>query len=73
MTTPLFRAALLDVWMLLTGVGMWVIARQRGVDWAGYAILAAFLFIAVGAIFLELSLVTLRYIRRMRPTKDPSI
>jgi hypothetical protein len=56
-----------DVWMLLTGVGMWVIARQRGGDWVGLGILGALLFIAVGTPLLLLSLFTLRYIRRMRP------
>lgn len=60
-------AVFADVWMLLTAVGMWVIARQRGGDWAGLAVLDALLFIVIGTLLLVLSLITLRYTRRMGP------
>ena len=59
-----------DVWILLTGAGMWVIARQRGGDWAGLGVLEAFLVIAIGTLLLVLSLITLRYIRRMAPRSN---
>ena len=58
-------AAVADVWMLLTGVSMWVISRQRGGDWAGLGVLDALLFFVVGTPLLVLSLIALRYIRRM--------
>lgn len=63
-------AALSDVWMLLTGVAIWVIARQRGGDWAGLGILGALLLIAIGTPLLSLSLFMLRYMRRMRPANN---
>ena len=63
--TARIGAAVSDVWMLLTGVSMWVISRQRGGDWAGLGVLGALLFLAVGTPLLALSLITLRYIRRM--------
>ena len=65
-------AALSDVWMLMSGVGMWVIARQRGGDWAGLGLLGALLFIAVGTPLLLLSVFMLCYMRRMRPECNSS-
>jgi len=38
-----------DVWMLLTGVGMSVIARRRGGDWAGFS--PAFSLLPLGQSF----------------------
>jgi hypothetical protein len=67
--TARIGAAVSDVWMLLTGVGMWVISRRRGGDWAGLGVLGALLFFAVGTPLLVLSLITLRYIRRMHASR----
>jgi hypothetical protein len=66
-------AAASDVWMLSTGVAMWVIARHRGGDWAGLGILGAWLVIAVGTLLLVLSLIALRYMRRMRPGNNSTV
>lgn len=58
-------AALSDVWMLLIGVGMWVIASRQGGDWAALGVVGALLFTAVGTTLL--SVFALWYGRRMRP------
>jgi hypothetical protein len=65
-------AVFADIWMLLSGVGMWVIVRQRGGDWAGLGVLGALLFLAVGTTLLVCSIITLLYIRRMGPGKNAS-
>lgn len=63
-------AALSDVWMLMSGVGIWIIASHRGGDWKGLGLLGALVIIAVGTPLLLLSLFMLRYMRRMRPAND---
>ncbi|HLY60422.1 MAG TPA: hypothetical protein VKV95_06610 [Terriglobia bacterium] len=66
-------AVVSDLYMLVTGVAMWIIARQRGGDWAGLGLLGALLFIAVGTSLLLLSLLMLRYMRRMRPVSTATL
>ena len=65
-------AALSDVWMPVSGVGIWIIASRRGGDWPGLGVLGALLFLAIGTPLLLLSIFMLRYIRRMRPGNKSS-
>jgi hypothetical protein len=69
--TARIAVAVSDICMILTGVSMWLISRQRGGDWAGLGVLGALLFIAVGTLLLALSLISLRYIPRMQLRNDP--
>jgi hypothetical protein len=59
-------AAIAEVWMILAGVGIILVGRARGGDWAGIAYLAGSAFVAVGTLLLLLSLFGLRYLRRLR-------
>jgi hypothetical protein len=53
--------------LVVAGVGMWIVARQRGGDWAGMAILGALFFVCLGILLLVLTLAGLWIIRRLSP------
>ena len=52
--------------MILAGVGIYMVGRRRGGDWAGYTLLGGMAFVAAGALLLLLSLFGLRYLRCRR-------
>lgn len=55
-----------EVGMMLAGAGIWAVVHRRGGDWAGVGFLEAWLFLGVGTMLLLLSLLGLRYLRRLR-------
>ncbi len=59
-------AAVSEVWMILAGAGLCIVGRRRGGDWAGYTLLGGMAFVAAGILLLLLTLLGLRYLRRLR-------
>jgi hypothetical protein len=59
-------AATSEVWMVLAGVGIILVGRRHGGDWAGFTILAGAVFSAAGILLLLLSVFGIRYLRRLR-------
>ena len=63
-------AVVSEAWMMLAGAGIWAVTHRRGGDWAGFGYLEASLFLGAGTLLLLLSLVGLRYLRRLRPEAE---
>jgi hypothetical protein len=59
-------AATAEVWMVLAGVGIIMVGRGHGGDWAGFTILGGSVFAAAGILLLLFSFFGLRYLRRLR-------
>ena len=59
-------AAAAEVWMVLAGVGIILVGRGHGGDWAGFTILGGSVFAAAGILLLLFSVFGLRYLRRLR-------
>ena len=59
-------AATTEVWMVLAGVGIILVGRGHGGDWAGFTILGGSVFAAAGILLLLFSFFGLRYLRRLQ-------